>query len=320
MDVLHGTILSRNVLWIFFVKGNGNMQAEDYNKVKNALWLILFANLGVAALKIITGYMISSNSLTADGFHSLTDGSSNIVGLIGIRFASKPVDEDHPYGHRKFETLAGFLISVMLFILAARIMTSAFLSLVNPAAPEVTFESIIAIASTLVINLFVSKYEFLQGKKLNSIILVSDSLHTRSDVFISLGVLFTLICIRLGVPPVIDSIASLAVSGFVIHAACEIFKDTCSVLLDKAAVDSDKIKEIILCFEQVKDVHKIRSRGSNNEVFVDLHILVDPSASIEESHRLMHEIEKKVCCELNTPLQMSIHIEPFYDMRKHLTV
>jgi cation diffusion facilitator family transporter len=201
----------------------------------------------------------------------------------------------------------------MLFILSVRIVSSAILSLVKPVAPTVSFESIIAIIGTLIINVFVFKYEYLQGKKHNSIILISDSLHTRSDVFISLGVLFTLVCIRLGIPPVIDSIASLAVSGFVIHAACEIFKDTCGVLLDKAAVDSDRVKEIILRFDQVKDVHNIRSRGCNNEVFVDLHILVDPDTSIEESHSLMHEIEKKVCCELRTSLQMSIHIEPFYE-------
>jgi cation diffusion facilitator family transporter len=304
----------------FYVERYDDMQADIYKKIRKVLWLILFANLGVAALKIITGNIINSNSLTADGFHSLTDGSSNIVGLIGIHFASKPVDEDHPYGHSKFETLAGFLISVMLFILAARIVLNAVLSLARPAATVVTSESIIAIVSTLAINLFISKYEYLQGKKLNSIILVSDSLHTRSDVFISLGVLFALVFIRLGFPPVIDSIASLAVSGFIIHAACEILKDTCGVLLDKSAIDSDKVKEIIMCFDQVKDVNKIRSRGCSNEVFIDLHILIDPDTSIEESHSLMHEIEKKVCSELCTSLQMSIHIEPFYEKIKHLTV
>lgn len=296
----------------FYVERGGRMQADNYIKIRKVLWLILFANFGVAAIKIIAGYLISSTSLTADGFHSLTDGSSNIVGLIGIHFASKPVDEDHPYGHRKFETLAGFLISVMLFILAARVISSALIGFVRPAVPIVTFESIIAITATLAVNVFVSKYEYLQGQKLNSTILTSDSLHTKSDVFISIGVLFTLVCIKLGIPPVIDSIASLAVSGFVLHAACEIFSNTCGVLLDKAAVDPDKIKKIIMGFEQVKDVHKIRSRGCNSEVFVDLHILVDPGINIAESHMLMHSIEKKVCSELSTPLQMIIHIEPFY--------
>jgi cation diffusion facilitator family transporter len=303
----------------FFVERDDYMHADNYRKIKKVLWLILFANLSVAAIKIISGYLISSTSLTADGFHSLTDGSSNLVGLIGIHFASKPMDEDHPYGHRKFETLAGFLISVMLFLLAARVISRAFISFARPTATIVTFESIIAITVTLAVNIFVSKYEYLQGKKLNSTILISDSLHTRSDVFISVGVLFTLVCIKLGIPPIIDSIASLAVSAFVIHAACEIFSNTCGVLLDKAAVDPDKIKKIIMGFEQVRDVHKIRSRGCSNEIFVDLHILIDPSTSIEQSHKLMHEIEGKLSCELDQVLQTSIHIEPFYDIKNPKT-
>lgn len=295
------------------------MYTDNYGKIKKVLWLILFANFGVAAIKIISGYLISSTSLTADGFHSLTDGSSNLVGLIGIHFASKPMDEDHPYGHRKFETLAGFLISVMLFLLAARIISSAFISFVRPTATIVTVESIIAITVTLAVNIFVSNYEYRQGKKLNSVILVSDSLHTRSDVFISIGVLFTLICIKFGISPIIDPIASLAVSIFVIRAACEIFSSTCGVLLDKTAVDPNKIKDIIMGFEQVKDVHKIRSRGCSSELFVDLHILIAPNTSIEQSHILMHEIEGKLSYELDQALQTSIHLEPFYDTKKQKT-
>ncbi len=294
------------------------MHTGNYTKVRKVLWLILMANIGVAAIKIVIGYISGSNSLMADGFHSLTDGSSNVIGLIGIHFASKPHDEDHPYGHKKFETLAGFLISVMLFILAARIIAGAIMGFVIPSVPIVTDESIIAVIGTLMANLFISRYEHAQGEKLNSTILISDSLHTRSDVFISAGVLFTLISIRIGLPPVIDSVASLVVSGFVIHAAVEIFRDTCGVLLDKAMVDSERISKIIMEFEQVKGVHNIRSRGCSNEIFIDLHILIDPDTSIEDSHLLMHQIEKRVYNELYTPLQMSIHMEPFYEGRKHL--
>jgi cation diffusion facilitator family transporter len=87
---------------------------NNFKRVQKVLFIILLANIFIAVLKIITGSIIKSASLTADGFHSLSDASSNIVGLIGIHFASKPKDEDHPYGHNKFETLAGLFISVML--------------------------------------------------------------------------------------------------------------------------------------------------------------------------------------------------------------
>ncbi|MDF2530824.1 MAG: putative cation efflux rotein [Clostridia bacterium] len=291
------------------------MTSNNFNKVKKVLWLILIANLSVAALKIIVGTIIKSSSLTADGFHSLTDGSSNIVGLIGIHFASKPVDEEHPYGHSKFETLAGLFIAVMLFILGLRIISSAFSNMLHaiPTVPEVTIPSLAALLVTLAINIFVAGYEFKQGTLLNSTILISDSLHTRSDIFVSIGVLFTLVCVRLGFPPIIDSMASLIVSIFVLHAAYEIFSETSGVLVDQAVVSSEEIKNILMNFPQVKNVHKIRSRGCNHHIYIDLHLLVEPYMSIESSHKLMHEIEERLCFDLKKSVQAYIHLEPYYD-------
>ncbi|MGL5715515.1 MAG: cation diffusion facilitator family transporter, partial [Paraclostridium sp.] len=98
------------------------MRYDNYKKVKQVLWIILFANLGVALLKIVVGSIINSASMTADGFHSLSDGSSNIVGLIGITLASKPIDKEHPYGHKKFEVIAGLFIGGMLLFLGGKII------------------------------------------------------------------------------------------------------------------------------------------------------------------------------------------------------
>jgi cation diffusion facilitator family transporter len=291
------------------------MVNNNFNKIKKVLMLILFANLAVAALKIIVGTIIKSTSLTADGFHSLTDGSSNIVGLIGIHFASKPVDEDHPYGHSKFETLAGLFIAVMLLILGLQIIGSVFSNMLRPVVPHITISSLVALLVTLAVNIFVAAFEYKQGKKLSSTILISDSLHTRSDIFVSLGVLFTLICIWLGLPPVIDSIASLIVSIFVIHAAYEIFSETSGVLLDQAAVSPEEVKNILMTFPQVKNVHKIRSRACSHNIYIDLHLLVEPYMSVENSHKLMHEIEEELCFNLQKSVQAYIHLEPYYEKK-----
>jgi cation diffusion facilitator family transporter len=283
----------------------------DYGKVKTVLWIILYANLGVALLKILVGYQIKSTSLTADGFHSLTDGSSNIIGLIGIHFASKPVDNDHPYGHHKFETLASLFIAVMLLFLGGRIIISAISNIIHPQIPTVTIESLITLVVTLGANIFVTKYENNKGKTLNSSILIADSLHTKSDVLVSIGVLSTMVAIKCGVTPVFDSIASLIVSGFILHASYEIFNDTCGVLMDRAAIDSCKVKEIVMKFDEVKDVHKIRSRGTEDEIYVDLHIMVEPETKVQDSHILMHQIENKLCEELDKSIHVIIHVEPF---------
>lgn len=290
---------------------------EHYKNVKRVLWIILFANIGVALTKIILGTLIKSASMTADGYHSLADGSSNIVGIIGIRLASKPVDEDHPYGHKKFETLAGLFIAGMLFFIGGKVIYDGIIGFMHPIAPSITWESLIALIMTLGINIFVATYEYRKGKDLNSSILISDSMHTRSDIYVSVGVLVTLLGVRLGLPPMIDSISSLVVAGFIIRAAYEIFKDNSEVLVDAAVVNTDKIEAIARSFQQVKDVHKIRSRGTSSEPHIDMHIKVVPQTSVLDSHTLMHNIEDAIRVNIHKNAQVIVHIEPYTDEIKN---
>ncbi len=287
------------------------MEQNNYKKVKKVLWIIFFMNIAVALLKVIIGSMIKSSGLTADGFHSLTDGTSNIIGLIGIWLAARPVDNDHPYGHGKFETLTGLFISCLLLFISLKIVIDAVKRFVDPVMPVITLESLIALILTLFVNIFVSIYEYRVGKKLNSHILVSDSMHTRSDVFISAGVLVSLVGIRLGLPAVLDPAVSLIVSGFIFYAAYEIFKDSRDILVDKVAVDVDRIRDITLSFDEVKDIHDIRSRGSENAVYIDMHIMTEPHMSVEDSHILIHKIEDKIREEISSNIQVIAHIEPY---------
>ena len=285
---------------------------DNYKKVKQVLWIILFANFAVALLKIIIGNQIKSYSMTADGFHSLSDGASNIVGLIGIFFASKPKDKNHPYGHKKFEIITSLFISGMLFVIAIKIILSAVLRIANPVVPAITIESLIALIITLFINIFVCMYEYRIGTKLNSYVLISDSLHTRSDIFVSLGVLVTLVGVKLGFPVIIESIVPIIISAFIIYSAYGIFRPSIRILVDRVAVDEDYIKEIVFEFNEVRDVHNIRSRGSKSSIYIDMHVMVDPFISVEQSHDLTHKIEKQIQEEINENAQVIVHIEPFY--------
>ncbi|WP_346936520.1 cation diffusion facilitator family transporter [Clostridium sp.] len=289
------------------------MNIDNYKKIRKVLLIIFFANLLVALLKIVIGSLIKSSSITADGFHSLSDGSSNIVGLIGIGLASKPIDKDHPYGHKKFEMLSGLFIAVMLVFMGGKIIINGIVGFTVPKALSITPESLITILITLFINILVSKYEYSIGKKLNSYILISDSLHTKSDIFVSLGVLTTLIGIKLGLPPIIDSIASLVVAGFILHAAYEIFISTSGILVDKAILDDEFIKNAISDFSEIKDIHNIRSRGSENNIFIDMHVMIDPKYSVEDSHVLLHKIENKIREKTNNNTEVIIHVEPYYE-------
>lgn len=291
------------------------MKNDDLNKTSKVLWVILLANFSVAAVKLAAGALIKSASLTADGFHSLTDGTSNIIGLIGIRLASKPVDADHPYGHRKYETFAGLFIGVILTIIGGRILYSAAVGFKSPKTPVLSPECLIALIVTLAINILVAFVEYKQGKKLKSQVLVSDALHTRSDVFVSLGVIVTLVCIKLGLPAIIDSIASMVVGCIIFAAAWEIFKSCSDVLLDKAVIDDEKVVSIVSGFPEVKGVHKIRSRSTGKDIYVDMHILTEPDMSVENSHNLIHSIEKEMQKEIDNNIQINAHIEPFHGKR-----
>lgn len=285
---------------------------DNFKKVRRVLWFIFIANIVVAIIKIGIGIIMKSTSMSADGFHSLTDGSSNIVGLIGIYFASKPVDKDHPYGHRKYEMMAGLFISGMLFFLGGKIVIQGILRFIEPVEPNITLNNILLIILTIGINICVSLYEHEKGKELDSQILISDSLHTKSDVFISSGVLITLICIKLGLPNFIDSLTSLVVSGFIFHAAYKIYKDNSGVLLDTAVIDNNDVINIVMSFESVKDIHKIRSRGSKNDIYIDMHIMTEPNLSVEQSHKLIHQVEDKMRIDINENIQVFAHLEPFH--------
>ena len=256
------------------------------------------------------GSVIKSAGMTADGFHSLSDGFSNVVGLIGVYFASQPEDDRHPYGHNKFETLAGMLISIMLFLAGGKVVLGAVRRFRAPIIPEITVESLLLLLVTLVINIVVCVVEYRKGEELNSQILISDSMHTRSDIYISAGVLITLAGIRFGLPAVIDPIVSLAVAGFILHAGYEIFQETSGVLLDSVAVDSGAIREIVMGFEDARDVHDIRSRGSRNSLSIDLHITVDPKLDVETAHKLVHDIEDAVRGKFGAHAQVIAHVEP----------
>ena len=287
------------------------MDKFSLQKVKRVLIIILFANLAVAAVKIIAGQLIQSASLTADGFHSLTDGISNVVGLIGIWFAAQPIDENHPYGHRKYEFLTGLFIGFMLLLIAGFVLYDASLKFMHPTTPEVSWSSLVALIATLCVNVFVCVYEYQQGKKLGSAILIADSLHTRSDVYVSLSVLLTLVGIQNGLPPIIDPIASLVVVGFIIKAAIQIIRSTSDVLVDAAVADSEVIRDITLGFADVRGVHDIRSRGSDQDLYIDMHVLLEPEMGIAASHELCHAVEQKICQELKVRARVMIHIEPY---------
>ncbi len=282
---------------------------RHYAQIKRILIAILGLNWIVALAKIIYGLYTNCGSMTADGFHSLSDGTSNIIGLIGIHIASKPIDSNHPYGHKKYETFFTLGIAGLLLAISLNLIGRGINSFLKPVTPQIDLSSFLVMLITLAINLAVMLYEYKKGKLLQSDILISDSLHTKADIFISLSVIITLIAIKMGYP-ILDPIVTILIALFIIAAAIEIIKHSSHVLCDTMVADTKKISDIVLGIKGVRTCHKIRTRGRPDDIHIDLHVQVNPDMHIDKAHNLSYTIEETIKREIPEITDVVVHMEP----------
>jgi cation diffusion facilitator family transporter len=290
---------------------------HHFKTIRKILIGILILNWAVAAVKLVIGSLTGSASVMADGFNALSDGSTNVIGLIGVALAAKPIDEDHPYGHHKFETLTTLGVVVLLGIVSLQITTSALAKFIDPIVPNVSPLDLFFLVITLLINGWVVWYERRKGHQLRSSLLLADALHTQSAVYVSIGVLLTLGWVMMEWPLAlyIDPFMSLVVVGFILKEAWSIFKENSGMLLDEAQADPCTIQQLVMADERVKGVHQIRSRGTLAVLDIDMHILVDPAMSVEMAHTLTHDLEKALKDHYDQDVRAIIHTEPYSQER-----
>jgi cation diffusion facilitator family transporter len=286
------------------------LNPDNFRKIRNILLVILGLNWLVAAAKIVWGLTTNCVSISADGFHSLSDGASNIIGIIGIHLACRPTDSDHPYGHKKYETFFSLGIAFLLFLVAIGIAHESLGRFRNPVLPEIDVLSFAIMIITMAINLWVMRYEHKAGLKLKSDILVSDSLHTRADIFTSLSVIIALVVIKIGYP-ILDPIASIIISCFIAYSGFEIVREGQAVLCDTAVImDTEEISKIVLGVKGVRSCHKIRTRGRPDDIYLDMHCQVHPDMHVDNAHKVSDAIEEAIKKEIPQVTDVVVHIEP----------
>ena len=283
---------------------------QHYAQIKRILIAILGLNWAVALAKIVYGLYTHCNSMTADGFHSLSDGTSNIIGLIGIHIASKPRDINHPYGHKKYETFFTLGIAGLLLTVSMSLIGKGISRFFDPVTPKIDIISFLVMLFTLAVNLAVMNYEYNKGKLLQSDILISDSLHTKADIFISLSVIITLIAIKLGYPIILDPIVTVVIALFIVFAAFKIIRKSAQVLCDTVVADTQKISDVVLGIKGVRACHKIRTRGRPDDINLDLHVQVNPDMHIDKAHELSSTIEETIKREIPQITDVVVHMEP----------
>ncbi|MBI5214056.1 MAG: cation transporter [Nitrospirae bacterium] len=279
------------------------------SEIRKVLLITLALNILVSAAKVFYGYITNSVSIFSDGFHSFFDGISNIVGLVGIYISSNPPDEKHPYGHRKYETVFTIFVGLLMLLTCFEVFKKVYESFAGRHETTVTGASFIVMIVTMAINVFVSIYEKRKGLRLNSEFLIADSQHTKSDIYVSIGVIVSLIFIKLGFP-LADPIAGAVVGIFIAKAGIDIIKGSTETLVDSSQTDISLIKDIACNVDGVIECHKIRTRGTKGQIFVDLHMLVNPALSVEEAHAIAERAERVIKERLPEVADVVVHIEP----------
>jgi cation diffusion facilitator family transporter len=277
--------------------------------VRRVLLVTLLLNLAVSAGKIVVGSLSGSLAMVADGYHSLVDGANNVIGLIVAAFAFKPPDHDHPYGHRKFETAATMVIGGALLALAYRVVANAFASAGRSEAPAVGWLNWAVMIATMGMNLFVSWYETREGLRLGSEYLRADALHTRSDLYVSLGVIASFAAAKAGLKQADAAVAGL-IGAVIAIQAVQILLRSFHVLTDRAVLAPSVVVAAAAAVPGVKSVREVRTRGTDDAVYVDLVAHVDGGRSLRDAHEVADRIEAAVKAAVPAVVDVVVHLEP----------
>jgi cation diffusion facilitator family transporter len=277
--------------------------------VRRVLLITLLLNLSVSAGKVVVGHLSGSLAMVADGYHSLVDSANNVIGLIVAAFAFRPPDPGHPYGHRKFETAATAVIGIALVSLAWNVATAALGRGESERIPEISGLNWAVMAATIGVNLFVSWYEAREGRRLASAFLVADAAHTRSDLYVSLGVVASFGAAYLGAAWA-DTLVALLIAAIIAWQAGVILLQAFDVLTDRAAIPAAEIERIASGVAGVVSVQGVRTRGRRDAIYVDLTVRLDGAMRLRDAHEVADLIEAALAKAHPGIADVVVHLEP----------
>ncbi len=282
---------------------------ERNHAVRRVLAGLLVANLAVVVVKFIVGARTGSLAVFGDAIHSSVDALNNVLGLAVVRVASKEPDDDHPYGHAKFETMGALVIVVFLSVTIFELLRGAGERLYQGAPPpEVTATAWILLGSTLVVNVWVVWFETRAGRRWNSDILLADAAHTRADVLVTLAVIAGLLLARSGFPWA-DPLLAVVVAALVARIGLEIVRRSVPTLVDARACAPETIQVSAERVPGVRGAYAIRSRRAATVRFAELTIAVDGGENVTAAHQIADLVEARLREDLGLH-EIVVHVEP----------
>jgi cation diffusion facilitator family transporter len=278
--------------------------------------IIVIAGISLLiVLKLIASFITGSVGIRADAIHSVIDLSGAVIGLVGIKLASRPPDGDHAYGHSKIENIAGALIAAVIFLAAGTIAYEAVSRLLGGVVVKMPLVGVVVTALAIVINTGISRYALRTARSADSVALEATARDMIADVMSSAAVLAGLVLVSITGYAVLDPIAALFVAALIIRAACITMKNSVSDLLDTSLPpeELEQISRIISGHgDRVAGWHKLRTRKAGPERFIEIHLLFPRFTNIEEAHAVADKIQNEIQTVLS-PSQVNIHIEPCDD-------
>lgn len=277
-----------------------------------------FVNFLLLIFKFVSGIVGHSAAMIADAVHSLSDFVTDILVLVFVKISSKPADKDHRYGHGKFETLATAIIGVVLLAVGIGIFyqgaTSIYAVYNGQVLSSPGYIALIAAAVSIAFKEAVYWYTVIKGKKLNSQAVVANAWHHRSDAFSSIGTLLGIGGAILGGEKwaVLDPIAAVVVSIFIVKVAISILNGSLQELLEHALPKTvqEEIKQLILSVDGVSEPHHLRTRRVGSNYAIEVHIRMDGNLSLNEAHHITSLVEKKLKEKYGEGTNLSVHAEP----------
>ena len=290
---------------------DNNKQTIANRQIKSVTYLGMVVNIALSVIKIAIGLSAASLALIADGVHSFSDIATDVAVLLGLRFGSREPDQSHPYGHGRAETFSGGLVALILIVVGGTMIYYATLAIARDETTVPRFAILIAAAISIAAKEWLYRVTQKAAIKSHSPALYANAWHHRSDALSSVAVVIGFISLQFGFGHG-DQVAAIAVGMMIIWVGVRIIGDTFRELYE-SAVDPETIehiKEIIDSDSSVRQWHKLRTRMVGREVFLDLHILVDPDLKITDAHEISESLEETLDEEITRPINITVHIEP----------
>jgi cation diffusion facilitator family transporter len=291
-----------------------NMNVQNSYQILRITWIGLAVNFSLAIFKFIVGFLGYSHAVVADAFHTLSDMSTDLAILLGVKFWLAPADENHPYGHRRIETIITAIIGIILAIVALGIAYNALVNIRETHLKQPRGIAVTGVLLSIIFKEILFQWTLTTGKRTKSSAVIANAWHHRSDALSSIPALIA-VTLAIITPKLafIDHIGALIVSIFILKVSWNIIAPSFSELSDSGAPPKyyEKIQSIVMGIHGVKAVHAIRTRKLGPGLHIDLHIMVNGNMTVQKGHQISEAVKYTLLEKEPEILDVVVHLEPY---------